>query len=550
MTRVMIHLEGIHKSFGERHILRGVEFEVIEGETICLIGGSGTGKSVSLKLIMRLLDPDKGRVFLDGEDITVATGDRLMAARSKLGVNFQFGALLKWLTVFENVALPLRENTRMKEPEVEKRVMQKLDLLRIPHARDLYPDQISGGMQKRAGLARAVVMEESVKVILYDEPTSGLDPISTAMVDDMVNEMRSRLGLTQIIVTHDMASAYRVADRIAVLYEGEVVQFGTPEEIQTSTHPYVVQFVQGLTTPPEDAATALAEEMERKLGLPHPRTAVTAAFNKRSSARIAEALLRESLPADSQASATAPSSAQAAASGSQASEAQASGSGSRGLASGSQGFDSGSRDSDLQDFEQALESDSDEGDPFASSPQDASASGEVPAALFSASSPATQSDVDPLEVGSEDGGFGSESDEDFLDDASVHSGGGQVLSLESEEQAPLPPVAPAPLPQAPAPDALPEHAGLLGEGHEGDPEDVFLISSDSNRLVLGDSESQRVPHFGETESGRLVLDEPGSSEELTASDDDYDSEDFGTQDYGPQDYEFDSGEFDSKDSTA
>ena len=252
----MIHLEGVHKAFGKREILRGVELAIYPGETVCLIGGSGTGKSVSLKHIMRLIDPDQGKIWLDGEDITEAHGDRLQNARTKLGVNFQFGALLNWLTVFENVALPLRENTDMHEEEISQRVMQKLELLSIPHARDLYPTQISGGMVKRAGLARAVVMEESLKVILYDEPTSGLDPISTAVVDDMVNEMKSRLGLTQVIVTHDMTSAYRTADRIAVLYEGKVCQFGTPEEIQNSSVPYVQQFVHGLSSPADAAEKA------------------------------------------------------------------------------------------------------------------------------------------------------------------------------------------------------------------------------------------------------------------------------------------------------
>lgn len=249
--RVMVKLENLHKAFGARQILRGLTLDVFEGETVCIIGGSGTGKSVSLKHIMRLLDPDQGTICLDGEDITDISGDALQRARLKLGVNFQFAALLNWLTVFENVALPLRENTKMSEAEIEKRVMSKLELLKIPHARDQFPSQISGGMRKRAGLARAVVMEEYVKVILYDEPTSGLDPISTALVDEMINEMRHRLGLTQIVVTHDMASVARIADHVAVLYEGKVVQYGTPQEIERSEHPYVKQFVSGLTKPPE-----------------------------------------------------------------------------------------------------------------------------------------------------------------------------------------------------------------------------------------------------------------------------------------------------------
>jgi phospholipid/cholesterol/gamma-HCH transport system ATP-binding protein len=255
----MVKLEGVHKSFGARHILRGVDLSVPEGETLCIIGGSGTGKSVTLKLIMRLLDPDQGRVWLDGQDITAIAGDDLQRARSKLGVNFQFGALLNWLTVFENVALPLRENTRMTEAEIEARVMDKLTLLNVPHARDQLPDEISGGMRKRVGLARAVVMEETVKVVLYDEPTSGLDPISTALVDEMIMELKARLGLTQLIVTHDMVSAYRIADKIAVLEKGRTVQVGTPDEIRSSTVPYVQQFVSGLSAPP-DAATAAARE--------------------------------------------------------------------------------------------------------------------------------------------------------------------------------------------------------------------------------------------------------------------------------------------------
>ncbi len=244
----MVHLKDVYKAFGEKQVLRGIDLAVYPGETVCIIGGSGTGKSVTLKHIMRLLDPDAGQIWLDGEDITLLHGPPLDKARLKLGVNFQFGALLNWLTVFDNVALPLRENTDMTAKEIEQRVMSKLELLAIPHARDQFPDQISGGMKKRAGLARAVVMEEHLKVILYDEPTSGLDPISTATVDEMVNEMKDRLGVTQIIVTHDMASAYRTADRIAVLFKGEVVQFGTPEEIQTSKVPYVQQFIHGLST--------------------------------------------------------------------------------------------------------------------------------------------------------------------------------------------------------------------------------------------------------------------------------------------------------------
>src|SRR5947209_262575 len=218
----MIVLENLHKRFGTREILRGLDLEITRGETVCIIGGSGTGKSVTLKHIMRLLEPDEGKVFLDGQDISHIQGRDLVEARRKLGVLFQSAALLQWLTVGENVALPLRENTNLADERIDETVNQILNLLQIPQAKDLFPNQISGGMQKRAGLARAVVMKPAV--ILYDEPTSGLDPVKTALVDEMIIDMRAKLAVTQVVITHDMASAYRIADRIAMLYEGKVIQ--------------------------------------------------------------------------------------------------------------------------------------------------------------------------------------------------------------------------------------------------------------------------------------------------------------------------------------
>lgn len=250
----MIVLENLKKSFGSRQILRGLSLEIPRGETVCLIGGSGTGKSVTLKHIMRLLEPDEGKIIFDGEDISHASGRKLQNARRKLGVLFQSGALLNWLTIGENVALPLAENTSMKRAEIDKRVMETLELLQIPHARDLYPNQISGGMQKRAGLARAVVWRPPC--VLYDEPTSGLDPVITALVDEMINDMKAKLGATQVIITHDMTSAYRTADRIAMLYQGQVVEYGTPDEIKNTKNPIVRQFIEGLVTGPITAGMA------------------------------------------------------------------------------------------------------------------------------------------------------------------------------------------------------------------------------------------------------------------------------------------------------
>jgi phospholipid/cholesterol/gamma-HCH transport system ATP-binding protein len=244
----VIRLEGLRKSFGDRHILNGVNLHIERGQTVCLIGGSGTGKSVTLKHIMRLLEPDSGKVIFDGEDISHCRGRKLEKARQKMGVLFQSGALLNWLTVGENVALPLKENTNMSNKEVDKRVMETLELLQIPQAKNLFPNQISGGMQKRAGLARAVIWKPPC--ILYDEPTSGLDPVITALVDEMIVDMREKLGVTQVIVTHDMTSAYRTADKIAMLFKGEVVQYGSPDEIKATKNPIVRQFIEGLVHGP------------------------------------------------------------------------------------------------------------------------------------------------------------------------------------------------------------------------------------------------------------------------------------------------------------
>jgi phospholipid/cholesterol/gamma-HCH transport system ATP-binding protein len=244
----MIVLENLWKKFGTREILRGITLTIPRGETVCLIGGSGTGKSVTLKHIMRLLEPDEGKVVLDGQDITHLQGYELAKARRKMGVLFQSAALLQWLTVGENVALPLRENTDLTEGEIQKRVVEMLKLLQIPQAKDLFPNQISGGMQKRAGLARAVVMKPLV--VLYDEPTSGLDPVKTALVDEMILDMHQKLDVTQVIITHDMTSAYRISNRIAMLYEGRVIQYGTPDEIKNTQNPIVRQFIEGLTKGP------------------------------------------------------------------------------------------------------------------------------------------------------------------------------------------------------------------------------------------------------------------------------------------------------------
>jgi phospholipid/cholesterol/gamma-HCH transport system ATP-binding protein len=239
----MIELRDIWKSFGPHEVLRGVDLKVEAGTTTVIIGGSGTGKSVTLKHMVGLLKPDRGRVIVDEEDITEFDKEALRRVRQKFGYLFQSAALINWLTVFENVALPLRELTRLPAGEVKDRVMAKLELLQVARAAEKYPPELSGGMKKRVGLARALIWDP--RYLLFDEPTSGLDPVITATVDEMIIETREKTGVTSVVVTHDMASARRIADRIAMLYEGKVIEEGPPEEFMRSGNPIVQQFVKG-----------------------------------------------------------------------------------------------------------------------------------------------------------------------------------------------------------------------------------------------------------------------------------------------------------------
>ena len=253
-----IEIQGLHKRLGDRDILCGVDIGVQRSHTLVIIGGSGTGKSVTLKHIMGLMSPDQGRVLVNGEVVDVANPQVLAGIRRKLGVLFQNAALLNWLSVEDNVALPLRELTDMAEPEIRERVDGLLEALEIKHARRLLPAEISGGMRKRAGLARALVLEPDV--ILYDEPTSGLDPVVSAMVNEMIVATQRRYGVTSIVVTHDMTSAYQIADRIAMLYKGRIIFHGTPEEIKATSDSVVRQFIEGRTGGPIGEAETFSEE--------------------------------------------------------------------------------------------------------------------------------------------------------------------------------------------------------------------------------------------------------------------------------------------------
>lgn len=239
----MVRLTGVNKYFRGRQVLKDLSFEVHKGETFVIIGLSGTGKTVTLRHISGLLEPDSGEVRVDGVAMNNATIRTRQRLRQRMGMVFQSGALINWLTVEENVALPLVERREYSSDEIARRVEEKLRLLKVYEARDRMPSEISGGMKKRVSLARALVADPDL--ILYDEPTSGLDPVMSSVINELIAETQQRFGVTSIVVTHDMESAYFLADRIAMLYQGTIVQIGTPDEIRSSEIPIVQQFISG-----------------------------------------------------------------------------------------------------------------------------------------------------------------------------------------------------------------------------------------------------------------------------------------------------------------
>ena len=239
----MIELNDVNKAFGPKRVLAGFSLTVNEGETMVIIGFSGTGKSVAIKHMVGLLTPDSGSVKVDGQEVPKLNRKELTALRAKIGYVFQFAALFDSLTVGENVAMGLRKQGELSEAEITARVAEALDLVDLPNTEARYPAELSGGMRKRVGIARAIALRP--KYILYDEPTTGLDPVTSAVIDELMVRMRDRLGVTGIVITHDMRSAYRVGTRIAMLYEGKVRQVGTVDEIRHTTDPVVRQFIEG-----------------------------------------------------------------------------------------------------------------------------------------------------------------------------------------------------------------------------------------------------------------------------------------------------------------
>lgn len=240
----MIVLDDIHKAFGTNEVLRGFSLEVKEGETVVIIGFSGTGKSVAIKHIVGLLEADAGRVFVDGAEVGKMSRKELYALRAKIGYVFQFAALFDSLTIADNVAMGLRKQGLLTEDEIVVRVHEALELVDLDDSVGArLPAELSGGMRKRVGIARAIALRP--KYLLYDEPTTGLDPVTSAIIDALMVRMQKQLGVTGIVITHDMRSAYAVGDRIAMLFDGRVRQVGTVDEIRHSTDPMVRGFVEG-----------------------------------------------------------------------------------------------------------------------------------------------------------------------------------------------------------------------------------------------------------------------------------------------------------------
>jgi phospholipid/cholesterol/gamma-HCH transport system ATP-binding protein len=226
----IVVLKNVVKKYGEQTVLNGVDLECRRGETTVVVGGSGAGKTTLLRLVVGLEKPTSGQIFIDGEDIVPMGEGELNRVRQKIGMVYQYAALLDSITVFDNVAFPLVEHTKLSRKEIRERVMEKLRILGLDDtAAAKYPAELSGGMRKRVGLARALMLEPPI--LVYDEPTSGLDPLTSRVVDDLIEEMRQRFGVTSLVISHDMASCFRIAHQAVLLMKGRVVARGTPDEL-------------------------------------------------------------------------------------------------------------------------------------------------------------------------------------------------------------------------------------------------------------------------------------------------------------------------------
>jgi phospholipid/cholesterol/gamma-HCH transport system ATP-binding protein len=240
----MIRIEGLYKDFGGKEVLRGIDIDVHEGESLVILGGSGMGKSVLMKIVMGLMKPSRGKVYIEGHDITAISERHLNELRKDIGMMFQEGALFDSMSVGENVAFGLVQlKTNMTRDQMAERVAECLKMVGLPGTEKVRISELSGGMRKRVALARAIAYQP--KIIIYDEPTSALDPIMGAVITKLIHRLNTNLKVTSVTITHDLKSAYIIADRIALLINGQIVEEGTPDQIFTSTNPYVKQFVTG-----------------------------------------------------------------------------------------------------------------------------------------------------------------------------------------------------------------------------------------------------------------------------------------------------------------
>ncbi len=247
-NEIKIRVVNLCKSFGGNQVLRGVDLEVRQGESMVVIGGSGSGKTVLIKCIIGLIQPDEGKIYVDGLEITSLEEKRMNEVRKKFGMLFQWGALFDSMNVWENVGFGLRHKRHLMEEEIKRIASEKLELVGLRNIETLMPSELSGGMKKRVSLARAIAMEP--EILLYDEPTTGIDPIMADAINDLIIQMKEKLDVTSITITHDMKSAYKIGDRIAMLFQGKIIEVGSPEEIKDSSNPIVQQFVQGKSDGP------------------------------------------------------------------------------------------------------------------------------------------------------------------------------------------------------------------------------------------------------------------------------------------------------------
>lgn len=248
MEESIIKIRKLCKKFGTQEVLKELDLDIPKGMITVIIGRSGGGKSVLLKHIIGLIKPDSGEIYVDGIDIAKEPEDRLNEVRKRFGMLFQEGALFDSMTIEENVAFPLVEHTKLSQKEIEERTKEVLAMVGLTGAEKKYPSEISGGMRKRAGLARAIIAKPDI--ILFDEPTSGLDPIMSAHIDNLIVEIQKRLNVTCIIISHDIQSTFRIAHKVAMLYDGKIIAEGSPEEMKSFNNPYLRQFIEGSSKGP------------------------------------------------------------------------------------------------------------------------------------------------------------------------------------------------------------------------------------------------------------------------------------------------------------